>query len=214
MALSGERTCRSVADSARASCAVLGLHTKGRCSGPLQPTRGAHVLPGKEGSPAAWFFIPPCCAKTTVREGLSRCADSANEVSLRSVSSMRCRAGSRTAFSSLQVPNHGEGGIRTLGSLLDYDALAKRCFRPLSHLTNWFVTIGEDFHANRLNCQPCSVFPARQANLRPSPRRETRPRVAVACGNSIKDLRKRWNHPMKRNCSGSLRAVAAPVPGA
>ena len=30
---------------------------------------------------------------------------------------------------------NGEGGIRTLGSLLDYGALAKRCFRPLSHLT-------------------------------------------------------------------------------
>ncbi len=30
----------------------------------------------------------------------------------------------------------GEGGIRTLGSLLDYGALAKRCFRPLSHLTD------------------------------------------------------------------------------
>jgi hypothetical protein len=29
----------------------------------------------------------------------------------------------------------GEGGIRTPGSLLDYGALAKRCFRPLSHLT-------------------------------------------------------------------------------
>jgi hypothetical protein len=31
---------------------------------------------------------------------------------------------------------YGEGGIRTLGSLLGYGALAKRCFRPLSHLTN------------------------------------------------------------------------------
>ena len=32
--------------------------------------------------------------------------------------------------------NHGgEGGIRTLGTLLEYGALAKRCFRPLSHLT-------------------------------------------------------------------------------
>ena len=31
---------------------------------------------------------------------------------------------------------YGEGGIRTLGSLLDYGALAKRCFRPLSHLTS------------------------------------------------------------------------------
>jgi hypothetical protein len=30
----------------------------------------------------------------------------------------------------------GEGGIRTLGSLLGYGALAKRCFQPLSHLTN------------------------------------------------------------------------------
>ncbi len=30
----------------------------------------------------------------------------------------------------------GEGGIRTLGSLLDYGALAKLCFRPLSHLTS------------------------------------------------------------------------------
>ena len=29
----------------------------------------------------------------------------------------------------------GEGGIRTLGSLLSYGALAKRCFQPLSHLT-------------------------------------------------------------------------------
>src|SRR6185437_12533286 len=33
------------------------------------------------------------------------------------------------------TPKTGEGGIRTLGSLLGYGALAKRCFRPLSHLT-------------------------------------------------------------------------------
>jgi hypothetical protein len=32
----------------------------------------------------------------------------------------------------------GEGGIRTLGSLLGYGALAKRCFQPLSHLTKIF----------------------------------------------------------------------------
>jgi hypothetical protein len=32
----------------------------------------------------------------------------------------------------------GEGGIRTLGSLLGYGALAKRCFQPLSHLTKTF----------------------------------------------------------------------------
>jgi hypothetical protein len=30
----------------------------------------------------------------------------------------------------------GEAGIRTLGTLLGYNALAKRRFRPLSHLTN------------------------------------------------------------------------------
>ena len=30
---------------------------------------------------------------------------------------------------------NGEGGIRTLGSLLGYGALAKLCFQPLSHLT-------------------------------------------------------------------------------
>jgi len=29
----------------------------------------------------------------------------------------------------------GEGGIRTLGALLELGALAKLCFRPLSHLT-------------------------------------------------------------------------------
>gem|GEM_PF-4577631 len=30
---------------------------------------------------------------------------------------------------------NGETGIRTLGTLLGYNALAKRRFRPLSHLT-------------------------------------------------------------------------------
>ena len=30
---------------------------------------------------------------------------------------------------------YGEGGMRTLGTLLRYNALAKRRFRPLSHLT-------------------------------------------------------------------------------
>ncbi len=37
--------------------------------------------------------------------------------------------------SALSYEGNGEGGIRTLGSLLGYGALAKRCFRPLSHLT-------------------------------------------------------------------------------
>jgi hypothetical protein len=33
--------------------------------------------------------------------------------------------------------NNGEAGIRTLGTLLGYNALAKRRFRPLSHLTKY-----------------------------------------------------------------------------
>ena len=39
------------------------------------------------------------------------------------------------AWNTTQVRKTGEGGIRTLGTLLGYGALAKRCFRPLSHLT-------------------------------------------------------------------------------
>ena len=34
---------------------------------------------------------------------------------------------------SLDEPDGGTGGIRTLGSLLDYAPLARECFRPLSH---------------------------------------------------------------------------------
>ena len=40
-----------------------------------------------------------------------------------------------TDFRVFYYEKRGEGGIRTLGSLLGYGALAKRCFRPLSHLT-------------------------------------------------------------------------------
>ena len=39
-------------------------------------------------------------------------------------------------LSSALYEGNGEGGIRTLGTLLGYGALAKRCFRPLSHLTS------------------------------------------------------------------------------
>ena len=39
------------------------------------------------------------------------------------------------ALSPSLYEGNGEGGIRTLGTLLGYGALAKRCFRPLSHLT-------------------------------------------------------------------------------
>src|SRR6266478_3204627 len=42
-----------------------------------------------------------------------------------------------------RLEHGGEGGIRTLGTLLGYGALAKRCFRPLSHLTNWLREYGE-----------------------------------------------------------------------
>jgi len=44
-------------------------------------------------------------------------------------------------FPSRVLPGakRGEGGIRTLGSLLGYGALAKRCFQPLSHLTKKFA---------------------------------------------------------------------------
>ena len=41
-------------------------------------------------------------------------------------------------LSPLTSQGLGEGGIRTLGSLLGYGALAKRCFQPLSHLTKIF----------------------------------------------------------------------------
>ena len=46
----------------------------------------------------------------------------------------------------------GEGGIRTLGTLLGYGALAKRCFRPLSHLTHCAVEVARisgPFHARQ-----------------------------------------------------------------
>ena len=41
-------------------------------------------------------------------------------------------------FRVFSSEKRGEGGIRTLGSLLGYGALAKRCFQPLSHLTKIF----------------------------------------------------------------------------
>lgn len=50
------------------------------------------------------------------------------------------------------VDSGGEGGIRTLGTLLGYGALAKRCFRPLSHLTHCAVEVARisgPFHARQ-----------------------------------------------------------------
>jgi hypothetical protein len=40
-------------------------------------------------------------------------------------------------WSPFRGKNTGEAGIRTLGTLLGYNALAKRRFRPLSHLTKY-----------------------------------------------------------------------------
>jgi hypothetical protein len=49
---------------------------------------------------------------------------------------MRERGARSEACSLIAIKQPGgEGGIRTLGTLLGYGALAKRCFRPLSHLT-------------------------------------------------------------------------------
>jgi hypothetical protein len=42
---------------------------------------------------------------------------------------------SRFGSFSGEIGAGGEGGIRTLGALLELGALAKLCFRPLSHLT-------------------------------------------------------------------------------
>ncbi len=69
----------------------------------------------------------------------------------------------------------GEGGIRTLGTLLGYGALAKRCFRPLSHLTkNWLREYGEELLI--ANCPFCN------GGLRPSfgPQKQMRRSSAVA----------------------------------
>src|SRR5206468_11708292 len=43
-----------------------------------------------------------------------------------------------SALSVAGYERTGEGGSRTVGSLLGYGALARRCFQPLSQLTkNW-----------------------------------------------------------------------------
>src|SRR6266404_2967515 len=74
----------------------------------------------------------------------------------------------------------GEGGIRTLDTLLGYGALAKRCFRPLSHLTK----IGcENMANNRL--LPTGMREIRHASnfaliQRQSPPRESRSKDEVA----------------------------------
>src|SRR5206468_13083376 len=51
------------------------------------------------------------------------------------ITTICCRRRCKAPAKSERLRGSGEGGIRTLGSLLGYGALAKRCFRPLSHLT-------------------------------------------------------------------------------
>jgi hypothetical protein len=49
----------------------------------------------------------------------------------------------------------GEGGIRTLDTLLGYGALAKRCFQPLSHLTkNRLREYREEFPIANISVMP------------------------------------------------------------
>ena len=54
---------------------------------------------------------------------------------LRSLGKIELPVDRNYPVSSSKRDTYGEGGIRTLGSLLSYGALAKLCFRPLSHLT-------------------------------------------------------------------------------
>ena len=59
----------------------------------------------------------------------------ANPYLLRSQTSFRRTLGFIIPF----IENGGESGIRTRGTLVGYDDLANRCFRPLSHLS-WCVS--------------------------------------------------------------------------
>ena len=66
-----------------------------------------------------------------------------------------------TRFYLLKLVSGGEGGIRTLGTLLGYGALAKRCFRPLSHLTHSAASKSAEYRGrtrlvNRFTCFPAA----------------------------------------------------------
>jgi hypothetical protein len=54
---------------------------------------------------------------------------------LRAVRTVAKHAPAGRRFHARNQRQRGEGGIRTLGGLLGYGALAKRCFQPLSHLS-------------------------------------------------------------------------------
>ena len=72
-----------------------------------------------------WSEIPQGWISTLARNG-----------SQQSTSALAKATARQAADSKIRNVTGGEGGIRTLGTLLRYGALAKRCFRPLSHLTN------------------------------------------------------------------------------
>lgn len=75
-----------------------------------------------------WGGIIPCIARA-LESGFAL-------VGLPLIAAFQSNQGSHSFGSRhSMVLNGGEGGIRTLGTLLEYGALAKRCFRPLSHLT-------------------------------------------------------------------------------
>ena len=73
---------------------------------------------------------------------------------------------------TLLITHTGEGGIRTLGSLLGYGALAKRCFQPLSHLT-------------KLKLRPCEPVGTRHRRIATDASREYREELPIASADGI-----------------------------
>ena len=67
------------------------------------------------------------------------------------------------ALSRSLYEGNGEGGIRTLGTLLGYGALAKRCFRPLSHLTNFADREVAEYRERRMLVNHLAAFNARRS---------------------------------------------------
>ena len=76
----------------------------------------------------------------------------------------------RGSFARLgSLANFGEGGIRTLGALLELGALAKLCFQPLSHLTSKERTKLSGLCATRQMLNRGSARPVQQRSF-PAPR--------------------------------------------
>ncbi len=88
--------------------------------------------------------IPPIKAPWTFEREVTRHAVSKNATFLQRF---------RLWTAAYEGKSRGEGGIRTLGTLLGYGALAKRCFRPLSHLTSGVREYGRNYRLPIANCQ-------------------------------------------------------------